>query len=505
MLTVETIRKIRIARLREGKPIRRIARELNLSRNTVKKILRNDVTQRSYERGLQPRPKLGPFVEGLERKLKEDQGQPRKLRRSAQVLFEELQREGYEGAYDSVQRYVKGWRREQQILTAPVFVPLSFGPGEAFQFDWSHEQVELSGMPATVKVAHIRLCYSRLFICIAYPRETQEMVFDAHTKAFEFFGGGCTKGIYDNMKTAVMNILRGKERDFNKRFEQMCSHYLFEPIACTPAAGWEKGQVENQVGLSRRRLFVPRPKVKDLGELNEHLVSGCLAWAKTHAHPEMPDETVWNVFEKEKGFLVSLPAAPFDGYGEHIAKVSSTALVSFDRNRYSVMATEAGRCVQVRAYAGKIVLVSEGNVVGDHERQFGRDKTVFNPWHYLPVLQRKPGALRNGAPFKNWDLPQSLDQIRIALEKYPDWDRQFVRILSAVPSFGLEAVERVCKEVLSSGVASADVVLNLVSRQGDEPVGLLSTPVYFQLKEEPAADCARYEKLLREEARYAAK
>lgn len=498
MLTVETIRKIRLANLRDGKSIRRIARELNLSRNTVKKVLRSGATQTHYERKLQPRPKLGPFVEILESKLKEDEGQPRKLKRTARVLFEELQRDGYTGAYDSVQRYVKSWRLEQHIVSRQVFIPLSFDPGEAFQFDWSHEQVELDGMPATVKVAHIRLCYSRLFLCIAYPRESQEMVFDAHARGFDLFGGCCRKGIYDNMKTAVMNILRGKQRDFNKRFAQLCSHYLFEPIACTPGAGWEKGQVENQVGLSRRRLFVPRPKVKSIDELNDRLVSGCIGWAKNHPHPSISDKSVWQIYESEQPYLVKLPPA-FDGYSEHICKVSTTSLVSFDRNRYSVMATEAGRCVQVRSYAGKVLIVSSGKVVGEHERQFGRDKTVFNPWHYLPVLQRKPGALRNGAPFKEWDLPRSIGQIREALERFPNGDNQFVKILSAASSFGLEAVEGACGKALSSGVVSADVVLNFLSRQNDEAlITLAPPPSHLQLKEEPIADCARYERLVKE-------
>jgi transposase len=158
-------------------------------------------------------------------------------------------------------------------------------PGEAFQFDWSHELVQMGGMPVKVKVAHIRLCHSRLFLAVAYARETQEMVFDAHIQAFDYFGGVCRRGIYDNLKTVVNKILSGKERNFNSRFAQLCSHYLFEPVACTPAAGWEKGQVENQVGVVRRHFFTPRLKVKDFIELNSYLLERCLMWAKTQRHP----------------------------------------------------------------------------------------------------------------------------------------------------------------------------------------------------------------------------
>ena len=138
-------------------------------------------------------------------------------------------------------------------------MPLSFAPGEAYQFDWSHEIVLIGGTTVTVKVAHVRLCHSRMLFVRAYPRETQEMVFDAHDRAFAFFKGACTRGIYDNMKTAVDAIFVGRERAYNRRFQQMCSHYLIDPVACTPASGWEKGQVENQVGLVREPVLHPAP------------------------------------------------------------------------------------------------------------------------------------------------------------------------------------------------------------------------------------------------------
>jgi transposase len=503
MLTVETIRKVRHAYHREGKPIRQIAKEFHLSKNTVKRVLRSGETEFQYVRKSQSWPKLGAYIESLSAKLKEDEDIPGKRRRTAQCLFEQIQAEGYSGAYDSVRRYVRRWRDEQQQLSRQVFIPLSFAPAEAFQFDWSHEHVELAGMPATVKVAHMRLCYSRLPFCVAYPRETQEMVFDAHARGFEFFGGLTKRGIYDNMSTAVIKILQGKERDFNKRFEQMCSHYLFDPVACTPGAGWEKGQVENQVGVSRNRFFTPVPKFATIADLNESLLSKCLAWAKTRNHPTIAGKTIWQVYEEERPYLLA-PPPPFDGYGEHISRVSSTCLISFDRNRYSVMCTEAGRLVQVRAYAGKIKIISNGRLVAEHERHFGRDKTSFNPWHYLPVLQRKPGALRNGAPFKDWQLPDALQKTLSCLEKFRDWDRQFVAILSAVPTHGIEAVEKACEEALQSGAVSKDVVLNILSRQGDEDLPkAIEPPVYLQLKEEPIADCKRYDDLLRE-VRYAA-
>jgi len=157
-------------------------------------------------------------------------------------LFEELRLLGYDGGYDAVRRYARTWGREHASHTAAAFVPLSFAPGEAYQFDWSHEIVLVSGVTVTVKVAHVRLCHSRMMYCRAYPRETQEMVFDAHERAFAFFKGACTRGIYDNMKTAVDTIFVGKERQYNRRFLQMCSHHLVDPVACTPASGWGSGE-----------------------------------------------------------------------------------------------------------------------------------------------------------------------------------------------------------------------------------------------------------------------
>jgi len=187
---VETIRKIRLAIHRDGKSIRKTAKDLNLSRNTVRKVIRSDQTAFKYERQVQPRPQLGDHIDLLNEWLATDQELPKKQRRTAQLLYEGLQLEGYQGGYDTVRRYVKRWLQDNRQTGQRVFIPLVFEPGEAFQFDWSHEWVQMGGLPVKVKVAHIRLCHSRLFLAIAYPRETQEMVFDAHMRAFEFFGGG---------------------------------------------------------------------------------------------------------------------------------------------------------------------------------------------------------------------------------------------------------------------------------------------------------------------------
>jgi hypothetical protein len=331
----------------------------------------------------------------------------------------------------------------------------------------------------------------------AYPRETQEMVFDAHDRAFVLFKGACGRGIYDNMKTAVETVFIGKDRLYNRRFLQMCSHYLVEPVACTPASGWEKGQVENQVGLVRERFFTPRLRFKSYDEMNAWLLDKCIAYAKAHRHPELTEQTVWEVFEAERPKLVPY-AGRFDGFHAVLASVSKTCLVRFDNNRYSVMASAVGRPVEVHAYADRIVIRQDGRVVAEHPRSFGRGDTLYDPWHYVPVLARKPGALRNGAPFKDWVLPAAMERVRRKLASADDGNRQMVDILTAALTDGLPAVDAACVEAIAQGVHSADVVLNILARQRDPgPPATILTPASLTLHHPPVADCARYDNLRR--------
>ncbi len=495
MKGVDTIARIRREFFIRGRSIKEIVRDLHVSRNTVRKVVRTGRTAFEYEREVQPMPKLGQWRADLDEMLAGNDSKAARERLTMIRVFEELRSRGYAGGYDAVRRYARGWRRERVAVTAAAHVPLSFDPGEAYQFDWSHEIVLINGTTVTIKVAHVRLCHSRMLFVRAYPRESQEMVFDAHDKAFAFFEGTCRRGIYDNMKTAVETILVGKERHYNRRFQQMCAHYLVDPVACTPASGWEKGQVENQVGLVRERFFTPRLRVKSFEELNGWLLDQCVAYAKGHPHPENKETTVWQSFEVERPSLVPYVGA-FDGFHAVPVSVSKTCLIRFDNNRYSVMASAVGRPVEVRAYAERIELRQGGHVVGEHARRFGRNETVFEPWHYVPVLARKPGALRNGAPFKDWVLPPAFERVRRKLAGADDGDRQMVGLLTAAMDDGLDAVEAACLEALEAGVHSADVVLNILARRR-EPARVITidTPDALRLQHEPVADCARYDTL----------
>jgi transposase len=497
MLVVETIGRIRREHFVKGKTIKEIARQLKVSRNTVRKVLRSGQTSFEYEREVQPRPKLGRWSDDLDRLLTANAAKVSRERLTLIRVFEELRRRGYEGGYDAVRRYAKRWGKQHAVATADAYVPLSFAPGEAYQFDWSHEIVLLSGVTVTVKVAHVRLCHSRMLFVRAYPRETQEMVFDAHDRAFAFFKGACARGIYDNMKTAVETVFIGKDRLYNRRFLQMCGHYLVDPVACTPASGWEKGQVENQVGLVRERFFTPRLRFKSYEELNGWLLDQSVTYTKAHRHPELTERTVWEVFEAERPKLVRY-AGRFDGFHALPASVSKTCLVRFDNNKYSVKASAVGRPVEIHAYADRIVIRQDGQIVAEHRRSTGRGETIYDPWHYVPVLVRKPGALRNGAPFKDWVLPGAMERVRRKLAGADDGNRQMVDILATVLTDGLPAVDAACAAALADGVHSADVILNILARRRDPgpPITIL-TPDALRLRHAPIADCARYDRLRR--------
>jgi hypothetical protein len=297
------------------------------------------------------------------------------------------------------------------------------------------------------------------------------------------------------MKTAVDAVFVGKERQFNRRFLLLADHYMFEPTACTPASGWEKGQVENQVKISRDRFFKPRLKFSTLEELNGWLEAECRRWAAQHPHPEQGEITIAQALEAERPALQPI-LAPFDGFHEAEHAVSGTCLITFDRNRYSVMAKAAKRTVQVRAYADRIVVRCAGEVVAEHARCFGRGRTVYDPWHYLPVLARKPGALRNGAPFQDWSLPPALTRLKAKLGRGDEADRRFVRVLAAVLVDGLDTVDDAVREALDAGAASDEVILNILARRREPPAPApITTGEALALRHPPVADCARYDTL----------
>ena len=320
------------------------------------------------------------------------------------------------------------------------------------------------------------------------------MVFDAHNRAFAFFGGVPQRMVYDNLKAVVETIFTGKERQFNRRFMVLANHYRFEPVACTPASGWEKGQVENQVGNIREWLFTPLARFANFDALNEWLATRCRELAQ-RKHPVTPERSIAACFAEEQPSLRQITAA-FDGYVEHMLRVSSTCLVAVDRNRYSVPAAFAGRAVSVRTTAAGVRIVADGAIVAEHARRYGRDQLICDPWHYLPILERKPGALRNGVPFQQWDLPTPIRLVRDRVLKQPKGDRAFVELLMMAREFGLEPLQVACELVLDGNVITAPVVMNEMRRLvAPTTPAMLNVPDMLKLQTEPLADCGRYDRL----------
>jgi transposase len=493
---METALKIRRLCLVEGQSISEVARRFQLSRTTVRKYLK-DASPPAYNQTTpRPKPQLADFEAQLTQWLELDLTRPKREHRTAMRLFEDLQREGYQGAYDSVVRHVRAFKQSPS-RPSDAYVPLSFDPGEAYQFDWSHEIVDLGGITHKIKVAHFRLSHSRKPFVVAYHRESLEMVLDAHVRALAFFDGIPRKVIIDNPKTMVTAIGVGKSRRFNARFLSMMNHYLIEPVACTPAAGWEKGQVENQVSSIRQWLFTPKPRFKNLAALNEWLAMRSEALAQ-RKHPVFKDKTIAEVYVEDVG-ACRPSMTPFDGYSEKILRVSTTCLISYDRNRYSVPARFAGKFLTLRAYADKLVLIGEHQVVAEHQRHFTRDQCHFEPWHYVPILRRKPGALRNGAPFKDWDLPRSIQRIRSRYLKRPGGDREFVELLLMVQRHDLETVNTACELALSEGTGNLSTIVNLLHRLTEQQLpAALNVVNYPRIDALPEANCRRYDGLMLE-------
>ncbi len=396
---------------RDKLSIREIAKRTGLSRITIRKYLANGVIEPKYATRKNT-SKLDPYAEMLLSWLKREAKRNRKRRRNLKQLYRDLVALGYDGSYDRVAAFARDWRRREREAAnragRGTFVPLIFAPGEAFQFDWGEDWLRVGSRAMKLQIAHFKFCYSRVFMLRAYPLQTHEMLFDAHNQCLRALGGVPERGIYDNMKTAVDKIGRGKQRKVNARFRAMTSHFLIDTTFCNPAAGWEKGQVEKNVQDARSRLLQDAPGFTDLAALNVWLEQRCKAQWQTIRHPEQPHRTLAEVYTDEHAQLMSMPP-PFDGFIELAKRVSPRCLIVFERNRYSVPAAFANRVISLRIYADRLVLVAEAQVIAEHVRVFNRDHsshgtTVYNWRHYLAVVQRKPGALRNGAPFHT--LPQ---------------------------------------------------------------------------------------------------
>lgn len=494
-----TLSKLRRLVLREQISQREAARMLGLSRNTVKKYLeQSELREPRYPKRKAGPGVLDPYKERLATWLKADSLRGKRERRSDLALFQAIRALGYAGSRGPVQVFCKAWREENDNPRRGGFIPLSFELGEAFQFDWSTEYAFVGGLRHRLEVAHMKLAASRAFMLVAYYSQAHEMLFDAHARCFAALGGVPRRGLYDNMKTAVDKVGSGKQRSINARFQTMVGHYLFKEEFCNRAAGWEKGIVEKNVQDRRRHIWreASERRWRSLDELNDWIAGACKeSWQVLH-HPEWKHLTVADLWQDEQVRLMPCPV-PFDGYIEHPVRVTATSLIHFQRNRYSVPCEWINQVVSLRVYPDRLLVVGPHGECVTLTRRFERDLTSYDWRHYISLLERKPGALRNGAPFKY--MPQPLRELQRQLLLHPGGDRVMVQVLVAVTLHGLEAVLVAIELALQSGRASADHVLNVLARLKEQasPVQPLAAAGLI-LAQPPQANVHRYDRLRQE-------
>jgi hypothetical protein len=295
---------------------------------------------------------------------------------------------------------------------------------------------------------------------------------DAHRRAFEHFGGVCSRGIYDNLKTAVKRLLKGNHRNLQEKFVRFCSHYLYAPDFCSPAKGNEKGRVEGSVGFVNRNFFVPVLRVKSLEELNDRLLSFCVTCEREMEHPNIAGKSRYETFLEEQDKLVSLPRYGFECCRETFSVADPCSRLYFDNNRYSVPMEYVGKPVMVKGYADEVVASYDGVEIARHKRTYGRKEQVFEPLHYLGVLAKKPGALRNGLPFRDWKLPEVFLHYRKLLnDKYSDGDRYFAKTLVLLKDWSIKDVTDAITKSIELGILGDSYLLSLLRQEKNLPEG----------------------------------
>ena len=493
-----TLSKLRRMVLRENVSVREAARRLRISRNTAKRWLSEpDMVEPVYPKRVAAERLIDAYKDHLQLWIKADSHRGKRERRTVKAYYEAIRAMGYSGGMTQVYIYCRDFKQVQASAPRHAgFVPLSFEMGEAFQFDWSCEYAVIGGLRRRLEVAHTKLAASRAYLLVAYFTQSHEMLFDAHTRAFAVFGGIPKRGIYDNMRTAVDRVGTGKERSVNARFESMTGHYLFEAEFCNRAAGWEKGIVEKNVQDRRKNIWreVSERRWGSLGELNAWLTQACQnSWTEL-AHPQWHELSVADVWQDERARLMPCPK-PFDGYVEQPVRVTATALIHFQRNRYSVPCEWVNAVVSLRAYPEFLRVVSSHGEVVDLVRSFERDQTFYDWQHYISLIERKPGALRNGAPFKT--MPEPLQELQRQLLKNSGGDRVMAQVLSAVPLHGLDAVLAAIELALQAGRLSGEHVLNTLAHLKDQarPITVGEVSTLLTLQTPPQANVLRYDSL----------
>ena len=440
----------------EEKSQRQISQETGFHRKTIKKIIEKGALSYCRSHASQ-KPVLGPFLEIIDAILQEDKTSPRKQRHTAKRIFERLKQEySYTGGYTQVREYV----RECKELKQQTYVPLEFGPGDA-QVDWGEVVLEFEGELIKGHMFIMSLPWSNARFVACYPRETLEFFLEGHLRAFEFFGGVPQRIVYDNLKSAVSIVYRGRRRDLNETFQKFSKYYLFEPAFCNPRSGNEKGHVEQSVQTVRRNFFVPIPKIEDWDVFNTNLAEKCRRVQSEICRGHQ--RSIADRLAEQQAQFTPMPSAPFGN--PILRKANKSCLVRFDTNDYSVPCKWAFHSLTLRADVAHVRIFHQDQLIAEHKRCHKKEQAIYDPVHYLPVMERKPRALDYGTPMKDLHLDPCFDQLRAKLEdgqEHSKGTRAFIRILGLLEQHSQKQLTDAVRRSLSLGVHDEETIRNLV-------------------------------------------
>src|SRR5450631_1318514 len=378
--------------------IRRAAREFGLARKTIRRMLEFSLPQGYQRKKPIQRPKLGPWLGIIDQILLDDQSQPKKQRHTAKRVWDRLKAEhAFDGCYTIVKDYV----RQARLQHKEVFVPLAHPPGDA-QADFDEALVVIGGVEQKAHFQCLDLPHSDDCFVVAFPAENTEAFLEGHNQAFAYFGGVPRTILYDNTRIAVKEITGDGERRPTEAFSGLQSHYLFAAKFGRPGKGNDKGNVEGLVGYARRNFMVPVPHVGSWEELNTQLLEGCRQRRERKVHGET--ETIAERFARDKEKLLALPATPHEACDKRTTRASSQALVRYETNDYSVPVAYGHRQVLVKAFVWEVVISAASEVIARHARSYDREEMIFNPLHYLALLEQKTNALDQAAPLQGLQL-----------------------------------------------------------------------------------------------------
>ncbi len=458
MYTVELYRRVRLACHVDGLSQREAARRFGISRDTVKKMLAHSVPP-GYRRSEPPkRPKLDPFTSIIDRILGDDQTVPRKQRHTAKRIFDRLRDEhGFAGGQTIVKDYVR--QRRQRLRE--MFVPLAHPPGHA-QADFGEAVVVIAGVKQKAHFFAMDLPHSDKCFVKAYPAATTEAWLDGHNAAFAFFGGVPLSILYDNDSCLVARILPDGTRQRTRAFSELQSHYLFQDRYGRPGKGNDKGKVEGLVGYARRNFMVPIPRFASWDAFNAHLESQCRVRGSDVLRGHR--QTIGERFGRDREKLTALPPAPFEACDKTGTRVSSLSLVRYRNNDYSVPVAYGHQEVWVRGYVHEVVIGCAAEVIARHPRSYEREDLIFEPIHYLALLERKIGAFDQAAPLAGWKLPEAFANLRRLLEARMGkaGKREYVQVLRLLETFALAEVHGAIRDALRLGAIGYDAVKHLV-------------------------------------------